>query len=83
MKTATKKKRAQGNLKWFVTMSSFEFGTEDFAYDSLEEAVAGFNRLVKNCSKQFSEDGIERELKLIGASVCIDHDLPREPLRLR
>ena len=48
-----------------VVMSSEEFGTEDFDYDTIEEAREGFERLKKECAKSFKEDGIERRLLLV------------------
>lgn len=48
-----------------VVMSSEEFGTEDFDYDTIEEAREGFERLKKQCAKSFKKDGIERHLLLV------------------
>lgn len=48
-----------------VVMSSEEFGTEDFEYDSIEEAKKGFKRLKKECAKAYKKDGIERRLLLV------------------
>lgn len=48
-----------------VVMSSEEFGTEDFEYDTIEEAREGFKRLKKECAKSYKKDGIERRLLLV------------------
>lgn len=69
-------------LKWGINLSSDDFGTEHFEYDSLEDAVDGFNRLTLSCRKEFSKDDINRKLELVGASLLIDHDLPSKPLKL-
>ena len=50
-----------------VVMSSWEFGAEDFTYDTIEEAREGFERLKKECAKSFKDDGIERRLLLVVA----------------
>jgi hypothetical protein len=48
-----------------VVMSSAEYGSEDFTYDTIEEAREGFERLKKKCAKSFKKDGIERRLLLV------------------
>lgn len=47
-----------------VVMSSWEYGVEDFAYDTIEKAREGFERLKKECAESFKEDGIGRRLLL-------------------
>ena len=47
-----------------IIMYSDEFGFEDFDYDTLKEARAGFNRLKESCQKGTDEDQIERRLWL-------------------
>lgn len=48
-----------------VVLSSEEWGTEDFDYDTIEEAREGFERLKKECAKSFKKDSIERRLLLV------------------
>ena len=51
-----------------VIMYSDEFGFEDFTYDTVGEAEAGFERLKKDCTKAYKKDGIERRLLLVIAT---------------
>ena len=48
-----------------VTLASEEFGHEEFKYDSLKEARAGYNRLVKNVQDEADKDMVERTLTLV------------------
>jgi hypothetical protein len=47
-----------------VILSSEEFGSEEFDYDTLKEARAGFSRLKESCQAETDNDGIERRLIL-------------------
>jgi hypothetical protein len=47
-----------------VILTSEEFGSEEFDYDTLKEARAGFNRLKQSCQEETDKDGIERRLVL-------------------
>lgn len=47
-----------------VVLSSEEFGSEEFEYDTLKEARTGFNRLKESCQAETDNDGIERRLIL-------------------
>lgn len=47
-----------------VILSSAEFGSEEFDYDTLKEAREGFNRLKESCQVETDNDGIERRLVL-------------------
>lgn len=49
-------------MKYILSMSSDEFGAEDFRYDSLEAAVAGFGRLCQRIEEL--QDDIERWFRL-------------------
>ena len=47
---------------YIVTMSSEEYGTEEFTYDTHAEALAGMERLENKAIEL--NDGIEREFEL-------------------
>jgi len=47
-----------------VILSSDEFGEEEFDFDTLEEARAGFERLKQSCQIEAEKDSIERRLIL-------------------
>jgi hypothetical protein len=47
-----------------VILSSDEFGFEEFDYDTLKEARAGFNQLKHSCQAESEMDNIERRLIL-------------------
>ena len=47
-----------------VIMSSDEYGTEEFDFDTLKEAREGFNRLKESCQAETNQDEIERRLVL-------------------
>jgi hypothetical protein len=47
-----------------VILTSEEFGEEEFDYDTLKEARAGFERLKQSCQAESDKDGIERRLVL-------------------
>ena len=57
-----------------IIMSSEEYGSEQFDYDTLEEAEAGLERLKKKCSEAYQEDGIERRLLLVLADWSTDQE---------
>ncbi len=57
-----------------VIMYSDEYGFEDFDYDTVEEAEAGFERLKRDCAKAYKKDGIERRLLLVTAAWETEHD---------
>jgi hypothetical protein len=59
------KKRTKVEKNPQVKMYSDEFGFEEFAYDSIEEAEAGFGRLQKDCTRAYNSDGIERRVFLV------------------
>ena len=47
-----------------VILSSEEFGSEEFDYDTLKEAREGFARLKESCQAEADNDGVERRLIL-------------------
>jgi hypothetical protein len=47
-----------------VILTSDEFGSEEFEYDTVKEARAGFERLKESCQEETDKDGIERRLIL-------------------
>lgn len=47
-----------------VEMSSTPYGVEEFIYDTPNEAVTGFDRLILKCREYNKIDGITRELRL-------------------
>lgn len=47
-----------------VILTSDEYGTEEFDYDSLKDARAGFRELQNSCRAEAERDGIERRLLL-------------------
>jgi hypothetical protein len=55
-----------------VILSSDEFGLEEFDYESVKEARAGFERLKKSCQAETDQDGIERTLVLALESWTTD-----------
>jgi hypothetical protein len=61
-------------VKYIVTLSSDAFGEEDFEYNSLEEQLAGFERLRQSCTLGYFEDKIPRLLTLhIGEEEAEDN----------
>lgn len=42
------------------TLESDQFGEESFEYDSLGEAMAGMERLIKSASKHTTKDHVKR-----------------------
>ena len=57
-----------------VVMRSYEYGKEEFHYDSLQEAKDGLKRLKRSAKDQ--KDGIDRDfailkLKAEGSSKCV------------
>jgi hypothetical protein len=52
-----------------VILSSEAFGNETFVYESLSEALSGIARLVRSCKKQYEEDGVPREIKILIPSL--------------
>lgn len=48
----------------FILLRSAEFGEERFDYDSLTDAQAGLERLIRDCVKSTKSDGISRDLLL-------------------
>lgn len=64
-------------MKYILRISSDEYGAEDFCYDTLEEAVAGFGRLCQAIEKL--HDGIERWFRLLHEDATeIDLQEPEE-----
>ena len=57
-----------------VIMYSNEFGFEDFDYDTVAEAEAGFERLKRSCTKANKKDAIERRLFLVVAAWGTEQD---------
>ena len=48
-----------------VELRSEVHGDEPFKYDTLEEALAGGRRLLRDCKAEYRKDGIEREIVLV------------------
>jgi hypothetical protein len=48
-----------------IELSSDLYGSEEFDYDSLQEAMDGFERLVQRCVEEYDRDGENRKLTLI------------------
>lgn len=48
-----------------ILLKSEEFGEEKFEYDSIEEANAGFDRLLASSTEASKNDGIHRTLELV------------------
>ena len=46
-----------------VTTDREEYGHEEFEYETLDEAVAGFDRLVDRARK--AKDGVSRTIRLV------------------
>ena len=46
--------------QWIITLESEEFGSEEFAYRTQKEALAGKKRLDKSAHKQWLVDNISR-----------------------
>ena len=51
-------------LEVAIYLESDEFGSEEFSYDSIDEATEGVRRLLVSCLKHYQEDGIERTLRV-------------------
>ena len=51
-------------MRYRVTMTSEEYGTEYFDYDSLEEAEAGLGRLLDSVRQARRVDGVARLFSL-------------------
>jgi hypothetical protein len=47
-----------------VILTSEEFGSEEFEYDTMKQARAGFERMKESCQAETDNDGIERRLIL-------------------
>lgn len=62
----TKRKRTKRFQPFLVLLSSDEFGSETFRYDSQREALAGMARLKKEARKCQKSDGIERVVAYLG-----------------
>jgi hypothetical protein len=52
-------------MKHIVELSSEEYGSEQFLYDSRREALAGIVRLAKECRRGHQGDGIVRRVALV------------------
>ncbi len=48
-----------------INVFSDLLGLEEFFFDSVAEAKAGFERLKRDCQRRFRNDGIERTVFLI------------------
>jgi hypothetical protein len=51
-----------------VLLESDLYGSDEFKYDTLTEALAGVVRLARKASKTVQEDGIERRVILLVTS---------------
>ena len=52
--------------RYCLTLSSAEFGSEDFWYDTAAEAWQGLRRLTKAAAQQERQDGIRRQVLYTG-----------------
>jgi hypothetical protein len=48
-----------------VELVSEEYGTSEFIYPTLQEAVRGFDRLVKKAKFYSKRDGIPRQARIV------------------
>jgi len=52
------------NIDAEVIMESDEYGTEVFDYETTDDAIEGFRRLVKSAKKHYKNDGVARKVSL-------------------
>ena len=49
---------------FIITMTSKEYGTEEFVYDTEREVLKGYKRLKTRADKEFAKDNIKRIITL-------------------
>jgi predicted RNA-binding Zn-ribbon protein involved in translation (DUF1610 family) len=52
-------------MEHIVELSSEEYGSEYFRYDSRREALAGIARLAEECARRHSDDDVVRRIALV------------------
>jgi len=48
-----------------VELVSDEYGTDEFNYPSMREAVKGFKRIIRKAKQYSKEDGIARQVRIV------------------
>lgn len=71
-------------MRYKVYLSSDEYGSEEFTYDTEAEQRAGVSRLITRAREEFRKDGVVREVKAVvgWSEVVVEAEDLAEELRL-